>query len=662
MALHIYGVIGSRWDELDAASVKNRLAFEDEDSDLDIYINSPGGDVFAGIAIMSMVKRHKGKVTAHIDGLAASAATVVMLGADEIRMPANAMLMVHNPWMVVAGDYQEMAKASEDLEKIRDAMLAAYRAKTGKSDEELKALLDDETWMTAEEALEHGFIDAIDDEVVEAVLAQRLGTIDFTDFKKAPEALTDVAKVGRRKIAAMAARSKGADMGENKNTGSLSAPVQEAPQAQVVAVERPAKPTLEQIEALCSRGNLEAADILAIAKSARDMNHARDLVIDALATKTQTPTFSGVNASVTVSKDAADKFKEGAVDAILMRGGLKQHDTKNSFRGMSLMRLAEESVIQAGGRPDYTNRESLVKQSLGVKALGGHSRSDFPEILKDAINKSVLIGHEQAGETWQQWCRTKALNDFREAPMVGLSAFDALEEVAENGEYKYGSISERGERIKLATFGKLLRVSRQMIVDDNLDQLTEAPRLMGLMAAQVPGDLAYGVLTDNANLNETGQALFSATHSNTFNDVLGYAGLDALVTAMRTQTLTSPDGSVRRLNISPQYLIVPPQLEVTARELMASTVTSAQNQANTFANRFQIIVDNRLGDAAAQWYLAASPFANDTVVVGFLDGNPTPFVEEREMFDVDAIEFKIRLDCAAAAAGYRGLARGGDGT
>lgn len=138
---------------------------------VNVRINSFGGSVFAGHAMMNALKNYKGKVTAFIDGIAASAATLVALGADKIIMPVNSMMMIHNPAFGLSGTYekQDLDRLSESLEEVKKSVISAYRTKTVLSEEDLAKLMDEETWMTAQKAKEYGFADEIKGEIQLAI-------------------------------------------------------------------------------------------------------------------------------------------------------------------------------------------------------------------------------------------------------------------------------------------------------------------------------------------------------------------------------------------------------------------------------------------------------------------------------------------------------------
>ena len=137
--------------------------------DLTVRVNSPGGDVFAAQAIYNQLKLYSGRVTMRIDGIAASAATIITCAGDTVIMPANALYIIHNPKSALFGYYdaKEMSKYAETLDTVRDTILAVYSKRVGDNltDEQLQQKMDAETWMTAKEAQEYGFVDEIDDGV-----------------------------------------------------------------------------------------------------------------------------------------------------------------------------------------------------------------------------------------------------------------------------------------------------------------------------------------------------------------------------------------------------------------------------------------------------------------------------------------------------------------
>lgn len=165
----IYGEI-TKWaweeyGEVSSITFKNELDSLGDVDTIHLYINSPGGSVFEGIAIHNMLKRHQARIIVHVDALAASIASVIAMAGDEIRMPKNSMLMIHNPWTFAIGNASELRKQADDLDRIGQSAIQSYLQKSGdKLDEEtLKDLLDAETWLSADEALEYGLCDIVEE-------------------------------------------------------------------------------------------------------------------------------------------------------------------------------------------------------------------------------------------------------------------------------------------------------------------------------------------------------------------------------------------------------------------------------------------------------------------------------------------------------------------
>lgn len=165
--LLIYGDIEDiQWWNEDVTPTQMKKALDDlgDIKVLNVYVNSYGGSVFAGQAIHTMLKRHKAKVNVHIDGIAASIASVIAMAGDTVTIPANAMIMVHNPWTFGLGNANDFRKLADDLDKIGESIVAAYQGKTGLDEDKIKELMDAETWLTAKEAVEYGFADKIEEE------------------------------------------------------------------------------------------------------------------------------------------------------------------------------------------------------------------------------------------------------------------------------------------------------------------------------------------------------------------------------------------------------------------------------------------------------------------------------------------------------------------
>lgn len=163
----IFGeIVSYKWEDEDttAASFQKDLKALGDVEQINLHINSPGGSVFEGIAIGNMLKQHKAKVIAHVDALAASIASVIVASCDEVVMPENSMLMIHNPWTLSMGNAAELRKQADDLDKIAQSSVITYLAKAGDklNEEKIKEIMDEETWLSAEDAYEIGLCDEVE--------------------------------------------------------------------------------------------------------------------------------------------------------------------------------------------------------------------------------------------------------------------------------------------------------------------------------------------------------------------------------------------------------------------------------------------------------------------------------------------------------------------
>lgn len=209
MKIDIKGVIVANddkwvydWFDMDAVAPREVLTALDRapNERAEVYINSPGGSVFAGGEIYDALRAHPGGVQIHVTGHAASAASMIMC-AGPCDISPTALVMIHNVSSGAQGDYHTMDATSETLKKANQAVAAAYRHKTGKSEAELLALMDKETWMTAQEAIEAGFADSLTESARPLPL-----TASFSGML--PQAVIDKLRAERAKHPPMTAQDK----------------------------------------------------------------------------------------------------------------------------------------------------------------------------------------------------------------------------------------------------------------------------------------------------------------------------------------------------------------------------------------------------------------------------------------------------------------------
>lgn len=636
------------YDEIGAWGISARqfardLAALGDVSQINLHIHSPGGDVFEGTTMYNLLRGHSARVVVTIDGLAASMASVIAMAGDEILMPANAMMMIHKPWGGQVGDADDMRQYADLLDKVESTLIQAYTRRSGKSVEDIQAMLKAETWMDGNEAVAAGFADKVLEPLKAAAQLNSKRMQEFTNMPTSAQTLFNP-----------------------RNTAPVGAT---QPPAPVV----PAAQTPEQIRAqvLIEEGTRRAGIAAAFgafgAAHAELMNTCQGDVnctvdqasakllaaLGAATTPTATTVPGGGHGHISNGNLVGDSVRASLEGRI----GLAENQADNLFNHMTLRELARASLHERGVLVATLNPMAMVGMAFT------HDSSDFGNILMDIAAKSVLQGWDEAPETFHLWTKKGRLSDFKTAKRVGLGAFPSLREVRPGAEYKTITTGDKGETIRLATYGELFTITRQAIINDDLDQLSTVPYNMGLAARGTIGDLVYATLTGNPKLSDN-KALFDASRKNLFTgagSAMSIAALSAAKTAMALQKAQTEGGKARTLNIRPAFLLCPVALEDKAKQLIRSasvpgtdTNSGIDNPIRNFA---EVIAEPRLDDDSSSAYYLAAKQGTDTIEVAYLDGIETPYMEQHEGFTSDGVATKVRIDAGVAALDSRGLTR-----
>ncbi len=631
--IYIYDEIGY-WGVTAKQFVANLKALG-EITHIKLHINSPGGDVFDGIAIFNALKFHGAAITVYIDGLAASMASVIAMVGNPVIMPENTMMMIHKPWGFAGGDADDMRDYADLLDKVESVLIPAYAAKTGKSHDEIAAMLEDETWLTGEDCLAQGFADQVTPslQAMACIHSKRI-----EEFEKMPNSIRNMVTPPRNSTARE-------PQNQPQNPPPQNPANEDTIRAQVLAEQRARVNGINDLFAMFG-GRHQELQSQCVADLECSVDQAKDKLLAELG-KTSTPSNKAGNAHIHASN--GNIVGDGIRQALMARAGYEEVSRDNVYNGMTLREYARMSLTERGIGVASYNPMQMVGFALT------HSTSDFGSILLDVANKALLQGWEEAEETFELWTKKGSLSDFKTAHRVGMGGFASLRKVREGAEYKYVTTSDKGETIALATYGEIFSITRQAIINDDLNQLTDVPTKMGRAAKATIGDLVYAVLTDNPKMSD-GKALFSADHKNLSAGGIDVTNLDKARQLMRVQK----DGA-RSLNIRPAYVLVPTILETVASQTIKSaSVKGADVNAgivNPIQNFAQIISEARLDDAdAAAWYLAAAK-GSDTIEVAYLNGVDTPYIDQQEGFTTDGVATKVRIDAGVAPLDYRGLVK-----
>ncbi|EMI7738050.1 TPA: Clp protease ClpP [Proteus mirabilis] len=595
-------------------------------SHINLHIHSPGGEVFDGIAIYNQLKNHSATITVYIDGLAASMASVIAMVGDTVIMPKNAMMMIHKPWGVSWGDANDMREYADLLDKLENVLIPAYVAKTGKTTEEITAMLEQETWLDGDECVEHGFAD----KVIEPVKAMAsLTSKRIEEFSSMPSAI------------------KNQITPKNTTKPTQQPQPNSSPEPQPSASFADEQTRLNGIKDLFAMfgGRHNELMITCLADANCSVEKAREQLLNTIAQQQNPEPSNKDNAHIYAGN--GNIVGDSVRASVMARAGYQDYEKDNAYNSMTLRELARASLTERGVGVATYNPMQMVGMAFT------HSTSDFGNILLDVANKAILLGWEENEETFEKWTKKGQLSDFKTAHRVGLGAFPSLRKVREGAEYKYVTLDDKGETIALATYGELFSISRQAIINDDMNMLTDVPKKLGEAAKATIGDLVYAVLVDNEKMSDK-KALFSADHKNILTGGMDVETISAGRTAMRQQK----EGE-RTLNIRPAFMLVPTTLETQATQVVKSgSVKGADVNANIInpvRDLAEIIAEPRLDDASEKdWYMASRQ-GSDTIEVAYLNGIDVPYIDQLEGFTSDGVTTKVRIDAGVAPVDYRGL-------
>lgn len=359
--------------------------------------------------------------------------------------------------------------------------------------------------------------------------------------------------------------------------------------------------------------------------------------------------------------DATVTRREAIAEAVLHRAqpqAFQMTDRAREYRGMRLIDVARDCLEAAGIRTRGMTPNEIAYQA--TRAAGMQSTSDFPLILAAVAGKRLRQAYAMTPRTFQQWARGTTATDFKPMYPTQVGSFPALKAVMEGAEFSYGSIAEGRESYQLATYGRIVALTRQAIINDDLRAFDRALGTAGQRAADLESGIVYNVLLANAALADT-VALFHANHGNVGTAaVIGETALSEAWEKM-TQQKDLGDGSgadKEYIDARPRSILVPPgQRSIEARKMIAATTPAKASDVNAFTGTLQIVEEPRLFKTGGPqpWYLAADPNLVDTVEYAHLEGQTEPFIDQRAGFEVDGVEIKVRHDFAAKALDFRGL-------
>lgn len=393
------------------------------------------------------------------------------------------------------------------------------------------------------------------------------------------------------------------------------------------------------IRALVRSANLgpEVADNLI--DSGADMIRVRAELFDAMQTRAAaTPiirTHTTNDDPVNLTRRQSDAL------AFRMAGGTVADDVR-PFVAESMLDIARGALTRSG-----VSVRGLSPDEVFTRAAG---TSDFPLVVSNAMNKVALESYQAASSPLKSLARQRSLNDFKVSTSIRLGELGRLEPLAESGEITATSRAEHGETLKLATYARGLSVSRELLLNDDLNLLGDTTRAFGEAAAATEADLMVALLTGNPSLSD-GVAVFHASHGNIAASGTGLTVASVAAARKAMRGVKGLDGKTL-VSVTPKFLLVGPTLETDAEAFLTSLYAATIAEVNPFAQRLTLLVEPRITDAS--WLVFADPVRLPCLQYAYLSSAQGVQVQRQEAWNTLGMSYRAWLDFGANWSDWRG--------
>jgi ATP-dependent protease ClpP protease subunit len=676
----LYGSVGgSWWDEeyFTASGVRDQLA--GMSGDITVRINSGGGIATEGQAIYTALKDYPGAVTVIIDSVAASAASLIAMAGDVIRVRMGAWLLIHDPAQMYThgrGTEEEHRKVAEMLSVVGNAYAEIYASRANISIEEARSIMRAETVMDGARAVELGFADERDG--AEAVTE---ASFDYRIYANAPAALRQGCEalgqsLGKEAVLAMF-------VGAAHITPKRQEPNM-APNTQPAAGVNPAAPVTtysgtvnipttpvavdtNQIAAAATAAErqrvkriTEAAKVagldMSIATRLIDegvaFEQAHEQIVAAWQARGDDAPRPGAP-TARILRDERDTMRSGMAMALVaqMAGGNPESDMARPFMNHSLVEMAAQITQHRGSTRTAYDRQTVIEAAF-------HTTSDFPAIFENALNKRLLAAYAQALPVYQQIALRVDFTDFRPHPMVNTGSFPLLLPVAESGEIQYGTLGDKKETVALLAYAAAMRITRQMIVNDDLGAIDRIVRTQGLAVARTEEKTFFAMFLGGANadgptLTETGRQVFNTNAADLTRASSGGAITVANVGAGRAAIRKHKGINGEDLDLTPSIILTGPDYETDAQKLVADISPTASGEVNPFSGRLTPLATAKITGNA--WYLLTDPNVQAAFMYGYLQGDAGPRIRMEEPFGQQGLAYSVERDFGCGAIDKRGV-------
>ncbi|MFC3569192.1 head maturation protease, ClpP-related [Paracoccus simplex] len=680
------------WDEdvFFAPSMVRQALAELGEGQVTVRINSVGGHVNAGEQIRAMLASHPGGCRIIVEGLAASAASLILMAGSQRLMSAGSHIMIHDPSGGVWGNEEETRRAADQLAVIASTYAAVYAAASGKTPEDARKIMKAETWYGPQAAIAEGFADGVAGADAEAPATATLDAAKAMFMGGNKTLLARVSAATNQKkdradrpdqspAAARGNQQKEAAMAKDNPTDAPAAPapaVTEAPSTMQAPNPAPAAPTTPEMRG--SAVDQAVAADRARARAIREMaapfvtsGRLMQVDVDALIDEGVTADAAGARfmatmaaaepagrsggPRATITRDETETRLEGMIGAMMGQAD----GPAQQFRGMRLRHLAMEL---AGPGRSFNDSETVRRGMRATTMMGGaFGVSDFAYITTEVMNRSLQAAYQRRAATWQLVTGSPlTATDFRELHSVRFGGDFSLKPVAENGEYQSATLADEAEGLKVERRGRTIKLTFEAVVNDDMGAFQRIPTEFAMAARSMENSMVWALIRSNATLKSDNIALFHASHSNlgagAAAAAISAASVAAARKAMWEQRAFGTKDKDDFMQVEPDRLIVPPALELVALQFATAVTPAEDGKVNPYKSSLSPSVVPNLGAAAggsdAAWYLISSDLP--PIAHAYLEGYNAPTVQTIEGMNPDAVTMNARHIFGAAAVEFRG--------
>ncbi|HEY5306094.1 MAG TPA: head maturation protease, ClpP-related [Pseudolabrys sp.] len=591
--------------------------------DMTINLNSAGGAAMEGLAIFNTLKNHPGKITINVDACALSAASLIAMAGDDIVMRDGALIMVHDPRTITFGTSTDHRQTAARLDVISNQFREIYARRTGKSEKAIGDLMTAETWMDADQAIGDGFATRKSD----GERARIYASFDYSQYRNTP------AFLGHHKRGTITMSFTDTDTAHDK-------------------------PWAGRFFKIAAPSDIALADLNEIVASAANYEAARDALVVKMAAvhNANKPSPTGARRSDGNTFGNVDFLATTISDVLYARMSGTDPDAKSPARdlmGCSILDLGAKLIEARGERVSWANRSGVVDKIM--MAGGEHSTSDFPNLLLHSGNRILLDAYEIAETPLKTLAKRRDAADFRPLTSIRLSEAPALLDKPEGGELKFGSRTESATSFSLKTSGRMFAITREALINDDLNAFGDSAKWWGRAAASYEADQLFALFSANGGHGvdlPDDTPLYDAGRGNLLTGGTSPLSITSLDLARKSlRGMKDIDGETR-ITVTPKHLVVGAAIEATALQCVAAITPNTADNVNPFSGQLAVHVEPRFTDNTWRLFADKNQFA--TIVIAYLNGHAGPQIKVREGWTTLGMEFRTILDFGCGIEDWRG--------